>query len=453
MKSDQLSKYAFTGALLLAAFLYGVLVPTFEIFPHSILKQGYNAALDWKKSWKAYIEVEPTRHLEPALHDGDGVVAYNRELAYPGQTLITSTWKEGDDWFNGFRLLDMEGRLINEWRISPEFVRERMPNPDPQDKEQWSRWKTDIHGAVLLPNGDIIFSFEYLGLVRINACSEVVWVLDYVTHHSVFLDDQGFIWASGRRSPAPTIAEYPGLVAPYEEETAIKVSLDGDLLQELSLIAPFYESGYEGLLFSRKRGGKGIADNENDEDFLHLNDVEVLSAEKAPAFPGFDAGDIMVSFRHIDTVMILDAKSGKIKWAMPYASIGQHDPDFTSRGTITLFDNRTGTLAGKPAFDGSRILEIDPSQNRIEVLAPLSPETRFYTFSRGKHQNLPNGNILITEYEGGRVFEMTPAGDVVWTYINRWDDNRVAKVVEGSRYDIDPAVFESPECRQAVAGN
>lgn len=450
MNVDQLPKYAFVCSLLLAAFACGAIVTGLQIFPYSILKQGFDAARDWQKNWQAYLHVEPTLHLMPALYNGDGVVEYDRDLAYPGQTLITSTWRDNDDWFNGFRLLDMKGNVLNEWRISPEDVWNEEPYHDPDTGSHWGKWKTDIHGSVLLPNGDIIFNFEYLGLVRINACSDVIWKLNYRTHHSAFQDDQGNIWAPRRMWLTKPDADYPGLVPPYIEETAIKVSPSGEILEEVSLVASFYESGYEGLLFSRKEGGKTISQNVSDGDFLHLNDVEVLSSKKAAAFDDFDAGDIMVSFRHINTILVLDGSTKEIKWAMPHAFIGQHDPDFTSRGTITVFDNRTGEISGEPVFDGSRVVEIDPSQNMseyLEVLAPRSPETRFYTGSRGKHQELPNGNLLIAEYEGGRIFEMTPTGEVVWTYINKWDDSRVAKIAEGSRYSINPEVFKKLDCR------
>lgn len=221
----------------------------------------------------------------------------------------------------------------------------------------------------------------------------------------------------------------------------------GEILQEISLIAPFYRSGYEGLLFSRKEGGKTISQSVSDGDFLHLNDVEILSSKKAPTFRDFNAGDIMLSFRHINTILILDGSTHEVKWAMTYPFIGQHDPDFTSRGSITVFDNQSGEISGKPVFAGSRIVEIDPRQRTVKVLAPLSPESKFFTNERGKHQLLPNGDMLITEYQGGRVFEMTPTGEVVWTYINRLDKNRVAKVAEGTRYPMNPAAFKDLNCR------
>jgi hypothetical protein len=35
-------------------------------------------------------------------------------------------------------------------------------------------------------------------------------------------------------------------------------------------------------------------------------------------------------------------------------------------------------------------------------------------------QRLPNGNTLICEADPGRVFEVTPAGKVVWEYAPTW---------------------------------
>ena len=58
----------------------------------------------------------------------------------------------------------------------------------------------------------------------------------------------------------------------------------------------------------------------------------------------------------------------------------------------------------------------------------------FYTEIGGKHQILPNGNILISEFTAGRVFEVTSVGEIVWSYINRYDENEVYSISEGTRY-------------------
>ena len=42
----------------------------------------------------------------------------------------------------------------------------------------------------------------------------------------------------------------------------------------------------------------------------------------------------------------------------------------------------------------------------------------FFSPFRSSAQRLPNGNTVIAESEWGRIFEVTPGGDIAWEYIN-----------------------------------
>ena len=53
---------------------------------------------------------------------------------------------------------------------------------------------------------------------------------------------------------------------------------------------------------------------------------------------------------------------------------------------------------------------------------------------RGKHEVLRNGNALIVESIRGRVFEVDTHGNVVWEFINRYDENEIAHIFDGLRY-------------------
>jgi hypothetical protein len=46
------------------------------------------------------------------------------------------------------------------------------------------------------------------------------------------------------------------------------------------------------------------------------------------------------------------------------------------------------------------------------------PETTFYSRNGSGAQRLPNGNTLICEQRNGRIFEVTPDTQIVWTYVN-----------------------------------
>jgi hypothetical protein len=65
---------------------------------------------------------------------------------------------------------------------------------------------------------------------------------------------------------------------------------------------------------------------------------------------------------------------------------------------------------------GSRVLEIDPV--KMELVWSYAPGAAFYGTNISGAQRLPNGNTLITEGPGGRVFEVTPQRKIVWEYIN-----------------------------------
>ena len=63
-------------------------------------------------------------------------------------------------------------------------------------------------------------------------------------------------------------------------------------------------------------------------------------------------------------------------------------------------------------------------------------KTPFYTSVMGKHQWLPNGNLLITESKQGRAFEISQQGEVVWEYVNYVDRGVVGLVEQVQRLPL-----------------
>jgi hypothetical protein len=47
-----------------------------------------------------------------------------------------------------------------------------------------------------------------------------------------------------------------------------------------------------------------------------------------------------------------------------------------------------------------------------------TPHASFYSLNIGGATRLPNGNTLICEGANGKFFEVTSAGEIVWTYVN-----------------------------------
>jgi len=81
----------------------------------------------------------------------------------------------------------------------------------------------------------------------------------------------------------------------------------------------------------------------------------------------------------------------------------------------------------------SRIVVVSLPEDKAEVFFEGSPQNPFFTAIMGKHQWLPNGNLLITESVAGRAFEISPQGETVWQYINYVDAGIVALVEEVQR--------------------
>ena len=167
-------------------------------------------------------------------------------------------------------------------------------------------------------------------------------------------------------------------------------------------------------------------------DVTHINDIEILDEAMAPQFPLFNEGDIMVSMRNLNLIVIIDAVTEKIKWWMTGPFHRQHDPDFLPNGRIAVFDNRSDEAEGVK-LGGSRILSIDPVSRKIDIIYQSNPKNYFYTEIMGKHQFLPNGNILITESLAGKIFEINSQGEIVWSYTNRYDEDEIIRISEGIR--------------------
>ncbi|MCW2562747.1 MAG: putative enzyme repeat [Mycobacterium sp.] len=175
----------------------------------------------------------------------------------------------------------------------------------------------------------------------------------------------------------------------------------------------------------------------------------------------FQPDNILISSRKANIVALIERSSGRIVWRLgPYFEAepgaehqrinrhslprpldqisGQHNPHFIAdglpgEGNLLVFDNQGG--AGYPPaplgiYAGSRVLEINPETKHIvwQYTAEDSgrPPWTFFSSFVSNAQRLPNGNTLITEGMHGRIFQVTPSGEVVWEYLTPYEDYAVA---------------------------
>jgi hypothetical protein len=128
-------------------------------------------------------------------------------------------------------------------------------------------------------------------------------------------------------------------------------------------------------------------------------------------------GDIVLSFRNISTVIIIDRKTSEIIWKLGAPPLsGQHAPMPLPNGNLLLFDNGPHRLDHTMPF--SRIIEVDLATKQIVWKYQERRESDFFSPRISNAQRLPNGNTLICEGDFGRFFEVTREGELVWEYVN-----------------------------------
>ena len=128
-------------------------------------------------------------------------------------------------------------------------------------------------------------------------------------------------------------------------------------------------------------------------------------------------GGIVLSFRDISTVAIVDRRSGRMTWKLgPPALAQQHAPTPLANGHLLIFDN--GTHRIDHPVPHSRVIEVDPATKQIVWSYQERRALDFFSPYISNAQRLGNGNTLICEGNFGRLFEVTPEGLVVWEYVN-----------------------------------
>ena len=126
---------------------------------------------------------------------------------------------------------------------------------------------------------------------------------------------------------------------------------------------------------------------------------------------------VMFSFRNISTVGIIDKTSGNITWQIGDDTLAQqHDPSLLDNGNVLIYDN--GSHSRHNPLPASRVIEVNPATNEIVWEYRDNPPFNFFSAYISGARRLPNGNTLITEGHFGRIFQVTPDGQVVWEYIN-----------------------------------
>jgi hypothetical protein len=343
------------------------------------------------------------------------VSVYEPTKAYKGYTMFAPHYSK-DVW-----LIDMKGEIVQHWEMK------NLPGGDQR----------------LLPNGNLLRlnktleePLQFFGsvageLVEVDWDCNVIWKYENLyMHHDFYRMENG-----------NTILNMHTLI-PQEIAVKVRGGIPGTELEQGMWCNTFREITPEGEVVWEWLGYEHM-DPEIDVPcplcprtiWGYVNGICVVPN-----------GDIVASFRLLNTIAIIDKQSGAIKWrwGAPHELGHQHNPTVLGNGNILIFDNGYHRVTSHEVSDeiSSRVIEVNPRTDEIEWEYEDKNPDKFYSGICGSAERLPNGNTLICESTKGRIFEVTRDKEIVWEFINpfyyEWGRRGVTNLIfKAHRYGFD----------------
>jgi hypothetical protein len=347
---------------------------------------------------------------------GTGLRAWDRDRVFPGFTLFTPQNGGGQVY-----LIDLEGKVVHSWR---------MPY-SPGNYGYLTERGTLFFNAKIVENSARFISRQpWKGGAALEAdwSGRILWEVRHPDHHhdGIKLRNGNVLLLCLSELPQHLVSRVKGGMPGTEHQG----KMHADYLVEMTTegLAVWEWRSWEHLDPERDRI---TAVQERREEWTHGNGLAELPN-----------GDIVVSFRTISTVIIIDRKTGKILWKLGAPPLcGQHAPTPLSNGNLLLFDNGPHRLDHPMPF--SRVIEIELATKQIVWKYQEKREYEFFSPRISNAQRLPNGDTLICEGDFGRIFEVTTGGELVWEFVNPYfgegpngSNNRVFRAYRYSSEEI-----------------
>jgi len=324
-----------------------------------------------------------------ARRRGSGLIARDPERSAGGYTLFAPLTGEGEVY-----LIDEAGDVAHEWKLPVRPGR----------------------AAVLLPNGNLGYSGNHPGtpnrypawdmwhgglFFEVTPKGATVWTHeDPFHHHDVrWLDNGGLLYATCAVMPAASAARITGGSHAHDLPDGTQY---GDVVKRVD------------------RSGATIWEWRSWE---HLDPADypihpIFDRYHWPLINGLDLthdGLVLMSLRTTSGVIAVDPASGDVVRRITYPAVAQqHAPVELANGNVLVFDN--GNLRPGVTIPHSRVVEFELGGRPVwEYRDPVI--AWFFAPFMGSAQRLENGNTFVVESSNGRLFEVTPSGDVVWEYV------------------------------------
>lgn len=344
-----------------------------------------------------------------------GVTYHNKNKSYDCIILFAPMFGSGDVY-----AIDMRGDIVHQWKLP---------------------WSPGLYGY-LLPNGNLL----YLGksdkksdidfplwerfrggiIAEVDKNSNIISQYEDIYHHhdARRTSDGGLLYMAVEELDKNLADEVKGGITPSDYSG----KMWSDILIELdSSNKKIWEWKSSEHLNVNKHF---ITFNDPRDEWSHGNTVVPVDNDK-----------VLVSFRNISTVALIDKKSGKFIWEIGSEILAQqHDPSILGNGNVLVYDNGAHRLDEPIPY--SRILEINPLTKEIVWEYFDKPKYNFFSPYISGVSKLPNDNILVTEGNFGRIFQVDTNGNIVWEYINPYyepdhEGTENNSVFRSSAYTVD----------------
>lgn len=320
-----------------------------------------------------------------------GLMAHDPAQASPGYTLYAPMSGNGEVY-----LLDSDGEVAHQWQLPypPGLYGYLLPNGNlfyggkVRDDGGW-----DVFEAMKRFKGGVMMEIDWDG--------NIVWEhRDPYHHHDARrIVSGGCLYMTVERMDDAQAAQIKG-----GQPGSDTGGMWADVLVEVDAAGNRIWEWHAAEHLNPER--HVITFNDLRDEWSHGNTVVPLPENQ-----------VMFSFRNISTVGIIDKGSGSIVWQIGDEALAQqHDPSLLDNGNVLIYDN--GSHSRHNPMPASRIIEVDPASNEIVWEYRDNPPFNFFSAYISGARRLLNGNTLITEGHFGRIFQVTPEGEVVWEYIN-----------------------------------
>lgn len=302
----------------------------------------------------------------------------------------------------GAILIDNSGNIHRGWSMKP------------------TRYKT-LGGNIgfdIASNGDVISNAHGV-LQSYNWCGQKNWEAEWQLPESgIYLnhnDPRSTDWHHD-------IVVINDLVYTFRGGDIVTVNAkDGEILSDISVIDLMRWARKDDLSFFETRADHYVEDSRLDvesvvnsfhKDPFHFNKIDILTDELAPLYPKFDAGDMLLSARNLNLILVVRPNYEKIVWWSHGLTHWQHDSTFID-GYIEVFDNRPHTVPPEP-----QIVRLATTDRKREVVFDLS---RWNFEMRIKGNFVRDGEkLLVPDDDAGRVIAGRLDGSIDFLFENSY---------------------------------